>query len=201
MWLATLFDLTVVSLLATQGWLMAALPASLVGAMLLLGAAFLVVADQLKVAAARLAAFAAAHPGLLLEDKGRSLALHYRLAPQLEGEARALVGEVLAGLGEGFELQRGKMVLELRPGGRDKGSAIAEFMAEAPFRGRVPAFVGDDLTDEFGFGVVNGMGGVSVKVGEGASQARWRIADAAAVRAWLAQWASRWGARHAPRSA
>lgn len=159
--------------------------------------------DQAPVrrAAARLAAFAAAHPGLLLEDKGRSLALHYRLAPQLEGEARALVNEVLAELGEGFELQRGKMVLELRPGGRDKGSAIAEFMAEAPFRGRVPVFVGDDLTDEFGFGVVNGMGGVSVKVGEGPSQARWRIADAAAVRAWLAQWASRWGARHAPRSA
>ena len=142
-------------------------------------------------AAKRLAAFAAAHPGLLLEDKGHSLALHYRLAPQLEGEARALVDEVLAGLGAGFELQRGKMVLELKAGGRDKGSAIAEFMAEAPFRGRVPVFVGDDLTDEFGFGVVNAMGGVSVKVGEGASQARWRIADAAEVRAWLGRWVER----------
>lgn len=148
-------------------------------------------------AAARLAAFAGAHPGLLLEDKGRSLALHYRLAPQLEDEARALVDEVLSELGEGFELQRGKMVLELRPGGRDKGSSIAEFMAEAPFRGRVPVFVGDDLTDEFGFGVVNGMGGVSVKVGEGTSQARWRIADAAAVRAWLGQWAARYARRSA----
>jgi trehalose 6-phosphate phosphatase len=148
-------------------------------------------------AAARLAAFAAAHPGLLLEDKGRSLALHYRLAPQLEDEARALVDEVLVELGEGFELQRGKMVLELRPGGRDKGSAIAEFMAEAPFRGRVPVFVGDDLTDEFGFGVVNGMRGVSVKVGEGPSQARWRIADAAAVRAWLGEWAVRYARRSA----
>jgi len=152
-------------------------------------------------AAKRLAAFAAAHPGLLLEDKGRSLALHYRLAPQLADEAGALVDEVVAGLGEGFELQRGKMVLEIRPGGRDKGSAIGEFMAEPPFRGRTPVFIGDDLTDEFGFGVVNGMGGVSVKVGEGPSQARWRIADAAAVRAWLAQWASRWGARHAPQRA
>lgn len=148
-------------------------------------------------AAARLAAFAGAHPGLLLEDKGRSLALHYRLAPRLEDEARALVDEVLSELGEGFELQRGKMVLELRPGGRDKGSSIAEFMAEAPFRGRVPVFVGDDLTDEFGFGVVNGMGGVSVKVGEGTSQARWRIADAAAVRAWLGQWAARYARRSA----
>ena len=142
-------------------------------------------------AAKRLAAFAGAHPGLLLEDKGHSLALHFRLAPQLEGEARALVDQVLAELGEGFELQRGKMVLELRPGGRDKGSAIAEFMAEAPFRGRTPVFIGDDLTDEFGFGVVNGMGGVSIKVGEGPSQARWRIADAQEVRAWLGEWAAR----------
>ncbi|MFZ1908346.1 MAG: trehalose-phosphatase, partial [Burkholderiales bacterium] len=142
-------------------------------------------------AAMRLAAFAAGHPGLLLEDKGYSLALHYRLAPQLEGEARALVGEVLAELGAGFELQRGKMVLELRPGGRDKGSAIAEFMAEAPFRSRTPVFIGDDLTDELGFGVVNGMGGISIKVGEGPSQARWRIADAQEVRAWLGEWAAR----------
>ncbi|MGH8736209.1 MAG: trehalose-phosphatase [Burkholderiales bacterium] len=146
-------------------------------------------------AAARLGEFAAAHPGLLLEDKGRSLALHYRLAPQLEDEARALVGEVLAQLGEGFELQRGKMVLEIRPGGRDKGSAIAEFMAEAPFRGRTPVFIGDDLTDELGFGVVNEMGGVSLKVGEGPSQARWRIADAPAVRAWLGEWTERFARR------
>ncbi|HKI64832.1 MAG TPA: trehalose-phosphatase [Burkholderiales bacterium] len=148
-------------------------------------------------AAKRLGAFAAARPGLLLEDKGRSLALHYRLAPQLAHEARALVDEVVAGLGEGFELQRGKMVLEIRPGGRDKGSAIGEFMAEPPFRGRTPVFIGDDLTDEFGFGVVNGMGGISVKVGEGPSQARWRIADAAAVRAWLADWAARYARQRA----
>jgi trehalose 6-phosphate phosphatase len=83
------------------------------------------------------------------------------------------------------------MVLEIRAGGRDKGSAIAEFMAEPPFRGRTAVFIGDDLTDEFGFGVVNELGGISVKVGEGPSRARWRIADAAAVRAWLAEWALR----------
>ena len=148
-------------------------------------------------AAKRLAVFAAAHPGLLLEDKGHSLALHYRLAPRLEGEARALLDRVLAELGEGFELQRGKMVLEVRPGGRDKGSAIAEFMVEAPFRGRTPVFIGDDLSDELGFGVVNGMGGISIKVGEGPSQARWRIADAQEVRAWLGEWAARQARRRA----
>jgi len=154
-------------------------------------------AAPVRRAAQRLATFAAAHAGLLLEDKGRSLALHYRLAPQLEQQARALVDEVVAELGEGFELQRGKMVLEIRPGGRDKGSAIEEYMAEPPFRGRTPVFIGDDLTDEFGFGVVNAMGGVSVKVGEGPSQARWRIADAAAVGAWLADWAARYARQRA----
>jgi len=141
--------------------------------------------EPVRRAARRIGAFAAAHPGLVFEDKGYNLALHYRLAPELATEACALVEGAAAELGEGFELQRGKMVLELKPGGRDKGTAIEEFMAEPPFRGRTPVFVGDDLTDEFGFGVVNRMGGVSVKVGDGGSAARWRLADAAAVRAWL----------------
>jgi trehalose 6-phosphate phosphatase len=148
-------------------------------------------AAPLRRAAERIGAYAAAHPGLVFEDKGQNLALHYRLAPQLANEVGALMEEVAAGLGEAFELQRGKMVLEIRAGGRDKGSAIAEFMAEPPFRGRTAVFIGDDLTDEFGFGVVNELGGISVKVGEGPSRARWRIADAAAVRAWLVEWALR----------
>lgn len=142
-------------------------------------------------AAGRIGAFAARHTGLVFEDKGLNLALHYRLAPQLAHEVEALMREIASALGDAFELQRGKMVLELRVGGRDKGTAIEAYMSEPPFRGRVPVFVGDDLTDEFGFGVVNRLGGVSVKVGEGPSQARWRIADAAAVRAWLGEWAAR----------
>jgi trehalose 6-phosphate phosphatase len=74
------------------------------------------------------------------------------------------------------------MVIELRPAGRDKGTAIAEFMGEPPFRGRTPVFLGDDVTDEFGFGVVNGLGGVTVKVGAGPSEARLRLAGVDAVR-------------------
>jgi trehalose 6-phosphate phosphatase len=154
-------------------------------------------AAPVRRAAERIAAYAAAHPGLVFEDKGQNLALHYRLAPQLEHEVGALMREVAAGLSDAFELQRGKMVLEIRPGGRDKGSAIAEFMQEPPFRGRTPVFIGDDLTDEFGFGVVNGLGGVSVKVGDGSSRARWRLADAAAVRAWLGEWTGRYVRRRA----
>jgi trehalose 6-phosphate phosphatase len=143
----------------------------------------------LRGVAARIGEFAARHVGLLFEDKGHNLALHYRLAPQLEGAAQAALGEAAAQLGAGFELLRGKMVVELKPSGRDKGSAIEDFMREAPFAGRRPVFVGDDQTDEFGFGVVNRLGGHAVKVGPGPTVARHRIADAAAVRAWLAQWA------------
>lgn len=144
--------------------------------------------QALRGAAARIGDFAARHHGLLFEDKGYNLALHYRLAPQLAGAVQAMLGEAAAQLGAGFELLHGKMVVELKPSGRDKGSAIEEFMREAPFAGRRPVFVGDDQTDEYGFGVVNRLGGESVKVGAGATAARWRIADAQAVRAWLGGW-------------
>jgi trehalose 6-phosphate phosphatase len=149
-------------------------------------------AETLRNAAARVGEFAARHEGLLFENKGHNLALHFRLAPQFAGAARAALREAAAQLGGEFEVLEGKMVVELKPSGRNKGLAIGEFMREPPFTGRTPVFVGDDLTDEFGFGVVNRLGGHSVKVGAGASAARHRIADAAAVRDWLAQWAARY---------
>jgi trehalose 6-phosphate phosphatase len=92
-----------------------------------------------------------AQRGLIFEDKGASVALHYRLAPQLEAAARSVVEEAARSAGGALEIQRGKMVYELKPAGVDKGSAIAEFMSEAPFAGRVPVFLGDDVTDETGF--------------------------------------------------
>jgi trehalose 6-phosphate phosphatase len=76
-------------------------------------------------------------------------------------------------------------VLELKPRGADKGRAIEQYMREPPFAGRVPAFVGDDLTDERGFAVVNAMGGCSVKVGGADTCARWRLADVGQVLDWL----------------
>lgn len=82
-------------------------------------------------------------------------------------------------------LQLGKCVVEIKPRGVNKGEAITAFMQEAPFAGREPVFVGDDLTDEAGFSVVNQLQGMSVKVGAGETQAHWRLADAAAVRTWL----------------
>ncbi len=144
----------------------------------------------LRRAAARLAEFAAQHAGLFFEDKGRNLALHYRQAPQLAEAVRGAASAAAAELGAGFELQAGKQVFEIKPGGRDKGLAIEEFTNEPPFAGHTPVFVGDDLTDEFGFGVVNRLGGLSVKVGPGQSVARWRLADAGEVREWLARCAA-----------
>ncbi len=148
-------------------------------------------AEPLRRIAAQLGAFAAEHQGLLLEDKGHSIALHYRRAPQFEPAVKAQMAAAARELGEDFEVQGGKMVLELKPGGRDKGVEIEEYMAEAPFQGRTPVFAGDDLTDEYGFEVVNRLGGHSIKVGRGKSAARWRIDDAGAVRAWLAAWLAR----------
>lgn len=125
------------------------------------------------------------NPGMLLEEKGATLALHYRNAPAAAGLAEREARRVVDALGDDFELQAGKFVLEVKPGGRDKGTAIAEFMAEAPFAGRVPVFVGDDLTDELGFDLVNRIGGMTVKVGPGDTRARWRLGSVDDARRWL----------------
>jgi trehalose 6-phosphate phosphatase len=132
--------------------------------------------------------FAGRHPGLVLEDKGASLALHYRLAPQLEQAALEALRRASAPLGGAVQTQGGKMVWELKPAGADKGLAIDEFMREPPFAGRTPVFLGDDVTDEYGFRVVNRLGGHSIKVGPGDTQARWRLANPAAARTWLREW-------------
>ena len=141
----------------------------------------------LRATAARLAEFARER-GLLFEDKGHALALHYRLAPQHADSARAEMQRAARSLGQDFDVLAGKNVFELKPSGRDKGVAVEEYMAEAPFAGRTPVFIGDDVTDEFGFGIVNRLAGHSIKVGEGESIARWRISGPRAVRAWLGEW-------------
>jgi trehalose 6-phosphate phosphatase len=141
-------------------------------------------------ARARLAELAARHEGLLLEDKGMSLALHYRAAPQHEALVHDVVRGTAAALGNDWLVQRGKMVVELRPAGADKGMAIAGFLADAPFAGRVPVFLGDDVTDEHGFEEVNRLGGHSIKIGDGSSAARWRLRDVYEVERWLGEVAS-----------
>jgi len=133
-----------------------------------------------------LAPVLARHPGLLLEDKGLTLALHYRQVPQLAAYAQRLMTRLAQAADAGLEVQRGKRVAEVKPSGIDKGTAVAEYLAESPFRGRRPVFIGDDLNDEHGFAEVNKLDGISIKVGTGDSCARFRLRDVAAVRRWLA---------------
>ena len=144
-----------------------------------------VASETLSLARGRLAELTARHRELLVEDKGLSLALHYRAAPHLEREMHDAMRALVAELGDGYAVQPGKLVLELRPVGANKGEAIATFMGEPPFRGRVPVFIGDDATDEHGFAAVNAMGGHSLKVGDGATIARWHLPDVHAVERWL----------------
>jgi trehalose 6-phosphate phosphatase len=149
--------------------------------------------QALQRAATPLREFAARNEGLVFEDKGASVALHYRLAPELGAAAQAVVQEAARAAGGAVEVQVGKMVFELKPAGCDKGRAIEEFMSEAPFAGRTPVFLGDDVTDEFGFRVVNRLEGHSIKIGEGPTEARWRLKDPAAAKGWLAAWIDQWG--------
>lgn len=108
-------------------------------------------------------AIAKARPGLLVEKKPLSVALHYRNAPAA-GEAVRELAQRLAAQ-HGLLLQEGVMVAELRTPGPDKGDAVRAFMAEANFKGSIPIFVGDDLTDEAGFEAAAALGGFGVIVG------------------------------------
>ncbi|MGE0486230.1 MAG: trehalose-phosphatase [Gammaproteobacteria bacterium] len=136
---------------------------------------------------ARLHGFAAREPGLLVEDKGAALALHYRAAPSAAARVLEFAAILAAELPPELVVQRGHEVIEVRAAGADKGTAITAFMAEAPFAGRRAVFIGDDRTDEHGFEVINARGGTSIKVGAGDTLAKARLADPAAVRAWLAR--------------
>ncbi len=139
---------------------------------------------QLDRARTALKEFVQDHPGTLLEDKGRTLAVHFRMAPQFEPKVRETVTDIAAGLGSNYHVQAGSMMLEIKPRGFNKGAAVQAFMQEPPFSGRRPVYVGDDLTDLDGFRVVDTLGGVSIAVGDRV-QGQYRLEDPAVVREWL----------------
>jgi trehalose 6-phosphate phosphatase len=136
----------------------------------------------------RLSAFAEQHPGVLLEDKGLTLALHYRNAPEQQAAAADVAKAAVAASRGALGLLEGKMVFELKPPGSDKGQAIAAFMGETPFAGRQPVFAGDDVTDEAGFRVVNQLGGISIRIGaaDRETAAVHGHADVGTMQTWLA---------------
>jgi trehalose 6-phosphate phosphatase len=131
--------------------------------------------------------FVASHPGTRLEPKGMTVALHFRNAPDAESDARAMVADLMGRHGDGFHVQEGKMVLEVKPKGSSKGTVVEQFLTESPFAGRIPVFIGDDVTDEDGFRAVNRHGGLSIQVGTRLpTDATARIASVTDLHRWLA---------------
>lgn len=126
------------------------------------------------------------YKGLLLEDKGTTLAFHYRLAPSYESRVRETMNALLLPIADRFMLRPGKHVFEITPKGYSKRTAIEAFMMESPFAGRTPVFFGDDITDEDGFEAVNALEGCSVRVGPiKDSVAQYHFGSVTAVIAWL----------------
>jgi trehalose 6-phosphate phosphatase len=140
--------------------------------------------EQLADVRAGLQRLVARHPGLMLEDKGAGLALHFLKARELEHELRAEVALLAAPLVPRFAMLDGHCVIEVKPAAHTKDSAVTEFMAEAPFRGRLPIFIGDDQTDYGGFAAVRRFDGLAIAVGPRV-KSEWWLPDPRAVRQWL----------------
>lgn len=140
----------------------------------------------------RLASEAEGLDGVMIEDKGAAIGAHYRLAPQRRAELEALMERTAADAGSDFTLQRGKMVIELRPTQASKGEAVQRFLSEPCFEGRLPVTIGDDLTDEAMFATANALGGLSIRICEATlpdgktTQAAMLISSAAELRDILA---------------
>jgi trehalose 6-phosphate phosphatase len=135
----------------------------------------------------RLAAIARLSPGILLEDKGYSLALHYRLAPHAEQAIYAAVSLIRADLPNApIEILSGKCVCEIKHAGFSKATGVLELMTHGPFRGRRPIFIGDDVTDETVFAIMPNLGGRAFSVGRRAKGVNGHFDEPRDVREWLA---------------
>ncbi|MDD9911055.1 MAG: trehalose-phosphatase [Ahrensia sp.] len=134
-------------------------------------------------------AFAAQHDGVVLQEKSAGFTLHFRQAPEIEETARLAIFDAFAGR-EDFEIMSGAMMWEARRSGVHKGVGIERLLAQAPYAGRVPIFIGDDVTDEDGHRAVNAVGGVSIKVGNGETCADHRLGDVDSVYEFLERMAT-----------
>ena len=135
----------------------------------------------------RLAAIAKLSPGILLEDKGYSLALHYRLAPHAEKAIYEAVSLIRADLPNApIEVLPGKCVCEIKHSGFNKATGVRELMTHEPFQGRRPVFIGDDVTDESVFAIIPDFGGLAFSVGRRAQGVAGHFDEPRDVREWLA---------------
>jgi trehalose 6-phosphate phosphatase len=140
--------------------------------------------SQLDRARAAIRSLVEAHPGTLAEDKERIIGVHFRTAPQHESSVREAMHEIARPLGSNYHIQNGNMVVEIKPRGFNKATAIAAFMKEPPFSGRRPVFAGDDLTDQDGFAMVEAQQGISIGVGNRV-HGHYQLENVTAVRDWL----------------
>lgn len=148
----------------------------------------------------RLKRFVDQNDGLQLEQKQGGAALHYRRAPELLPECRTLMRDLMPPLDSKFRLIEGKMVFEIAPRHHNKGDAIRKLLRFPEFCGRQPVFIGDDVTDEDGFVVVNELHGTSIRVGrDKPTAARYALDDVLEVRNWLQSMADTNRAHHASR--
>jgi trehalose 6-phosphate phosphatase len=136
----------------------------------------------------RLAALAKLSPGILLEDKGYSLALHYRLAPHAEQAIYDAVSAIQADLPDApIEVLPGKSVCEIKHAGFTKATGVLELMKHPPFKGRRPVFIGDDVTDETVFAIMPDLKGLAFSVGRRAQGVAGHFDEPRDVRAFLAE--------------
>jgi trehalose 6-phosphate phosphatase len=133
-----------------------------------------------------LLAVLAATPQIRVEDKGYTLAFHYRRAPDLGPELEKRLTRAIASMGPQFRLLHGKLVIEVKSRSFDKGEAVRALMQRWPFAGRRPVFLGDDTTDRDAFGAMRALGGTGISVGRPMAGAQFMLPDPPAARKWLA---------------
>ncbi|MEM7505403.1 MAG: trehalose-phosphatase [Pseudomonadota bacterium] len=144
--------------------------------------------EVLQPALTEISNFAAKH-SLRMEDKPGAVTLHFRDRPDLADACGALVDRIVAG-DDALRSMHGNMISEVAPAGIDKGAALKRFMEDAPFKGRIPIMVGDDVTDEDAFKAANDLGGFGIKIGPGPTAATFHAADTEGFLAWLWQMAA-----------
>ena len=131
-------------------------------------------------------------PGILVEDKGYSLALHYRLAPEQGDALRAAIQDICATVPRGsVEILPGKLVFEIKTAGINKAGAVRELMKYPPFKGRKPIFIGDDTTDEPVFPILSQFGSLGFSVGRVVADVNGHFEKPESVRAWLSRIANK----------
>jgi trehalose 6-phosphate phosphatase len=124
-------------------------------------------------------------PGLLIEKKGLSVAVHYRQCPQAGSHVRHVIEGIASAHPAMLDVQTGKCVVELKRSGSSKGTAIQKMMQEERFKGKMPVFAGDDVTDEAGFAMAQQLGGAGIKIGLSPTLAHYHLPDPQTLRKWL----------------